>query len=148
MNNQSLKKLLHALLGGLLILAATIARAEEPKVTQIPASPAFIELLKSWDPQIWFFTPLDKPLRSLDGLKRESVACWGMEHFQRMQDLFRVLNLPGDGVKVMGDGAYNDTPDRPLLYVTWAKYAPNLKNVLRIQFISAEPAKEVKEPVK
>jgi hypothetical protein len=109
--------------------------AQAQRTIKIEASTSLIDLIKTWDSNIWFFTPEDKPIRSLNELNREDIACWGMEHFQRMQELFKVLGIKGEGVKVKGDGAYNEATIKPKLYVTWAKFAQNLKGAQRVEFI-------------
>lgn len=118
------------------------AQTDDASSVRIEATPALLELLKTWDPSIWFFTPSgEEPLSSLDGLDREDFACWGVEHFERMQELFKVLGLEGEGVNVMGDGAYNDEEDKPKLYVTWASLAPSLQGATRVEFVekTSEP---------
>jgi hypothetical protein len=63
-----------------------------------------------------------------------------------MQELFKVLEIKGEGVKVKGDGAYNEATIKPKLYVTWAKFAQNLKGAQRVEFIEkrqrVDPLKE------
>ena len=130
----------------IMIFIALLALAQDLRTIKIEASPSFLELIRGWDSNIWFFTPEDKPIRSLNELNREDIACWGMEHFQRMQELFKVLGIKGEGVKVKGDGTYNEATIKPKLYVTWAKFAQNLKGAQRVEFIEkkqrVDPHKE------
>lgn len=116
-------------------VAGQARKGSPATIVKIHISRDLMDLLKKWDPEIWFFTSKQKPVSSLEGLKREDFACWGAEHFGRMEELFKLLGLEGVGIRVIGDGAYNETPNKPRLYITWAKYAPYLKGVARVQFV-------------
>ena len=104
-------------------------------VVKVEVTADVLELVKTWDEAIWFFTPSDKPLKSLQGLTRANVPFWGLELFERMGQFFQAAGIPGEGGQVMGDGAYNDETPKPPLYVTWSKYAPSLSGVARVEFI-------------
>jgi hypothetical protein len=121
----------------MMIFIPILAAAQEVRTIRIEVSPSVLEVIRTWDRNIWFFTPEDKPIRSLTELTREDIACWGAEHFSRMQSLFKALGLKGEGVKILGDGAYNDSKNKPLLYVTWAKFAPDLQGVLQVEFVGS-----------
>ena len=112
------------------------SQTDSISVVKVKVNSNVIDLLKTWDINIWFFTPMAKPVSSIEGLTRNEFACWGIDLFQKMQDLYKTLELGGEGVKLMGDGAYNDELNKPLIYVTWAKVAPNLKNVTRVVFVA------------
>ena len=122
---------------GFILFLTTVTYAEEPHTVKVEASKEFLELIKTWDEKIWFFTPQDNPIRSLKGLARNDIACWGTEHFERMKALFNVLGIEGEGVRVLGDGSYNDG-DKPVLYITWSNNAPNLQGASRVEFIDAK----------
>jgi len=104
-------------------------------VMKVEVDSGVLELLKKWDPNIWFFTPADKPVGSLEGLGSKDFACWGIEHFGQMRNLFNLLAIEDEGIGLLSDIPYNEEPDKPRVYVTWAKYAPRLKNTVRIEFI-------------
>ena len=113
------------------------AQADSLSTVKVEAPPVLLQLLQTWDSTIWFFTPSDKPIRTLEGLTRTDVAIWGAEHFHRTNDFFRVLGLEGEGVKLVGAGSYNEI--RPLVYITWARYASDLRGVSRVKFVEKAP---------
>jgi len=120
----------------------------ELPVVRVEASREVVDLLRTWDPNIWFFTPAAQPIASLDSLTREDVKFWGIELLSQAQAFFAILELPGEGVGLMGDGAYNSEGAKPALYVTWASIAPQLQGAAHVEFVGNEltPAANPAQP--
>jgi hypothetical protein len=111
-------------------------KPSDQPVVKIEASSSVLELLKTWDKKWLFITPLDKPIRSLEGLTRNDFACWGDNTcFKIMNSLFEILGVKGEGVNMMGDGAYKKATNKPPLYVTTSYYASDFKGVARVLFV-------------
>lgn len=113
--------------------AEAVLRADTDSV-KVPVSVQVFELVKSWDPDIWFFTPAANPISALEGLADKDIACWGAEHFARVKDLYKALGIEDIGVNVIGDGAYAGA--KPRLYITWSRYAPSLEGAVRVEFVN------------
>lgn len=105
------------------------------KTIVIEVDSSVFNLVNNWEEDVWIFSPSDKNLKTLDGLQATEIACWGIEHFNRMKDLFNALHIENAGVSLVGDGAYNDSEEKPLIYITWKKYADSLKGAVRVKFI-------------
>jgi hypothetical protein len=125
---------------GLAAPSSVVSQGDSLPTLRVEVAPAVAELVQAWDSTIWFFTPSANPIRSLEGLRTSDIACWGAENFQRMKDLFSVLGLEGEGVRVVGVGSHNDVAPPLRLYVTWARYAPHLRGMTRVLLVAKAPA--------
>ena len=104
----------------------------------VKANKQVVELVKSWGPDISFYTSKKNPLKSTEGLRQEEIGCYGSElgfHIQAFYDAAGIEKTHGEGVQVIG-------PDNPIfmmergprLYLTSAKYASRLKEAIKVKF--------------
>jgi hypothetical protein len=99
---------------------------------EIETTKDVVNLISTWDPSIYFFMPADNQFTTLEGIKREEYACWGAERFDEISSLLQLLQLSGEGVRVVGDGTYNSPNEiKPKVYLTWSKYEGRLTGAKR-----------------
>jgi hypothetical protein len=86
----------------------------------VRVSPEVLKELASWDKRIVFFTPVENPITSLNGLSYEEIAMWGMELFEKYKQLFRVVGEPKEEGRVIGDvnNIFTKNPELRL-FITW-----------------------------
>lgn len=104
---------------------------------EVKAGKKVVDLVKTWDESIWFFTSKENPIQSLD-LKEGDVACWGVEHFSRVQAFLEAAGLGKDkGVRVIGTGnaIFSGMENPPRLFITSSKNASELKGAIRVVFV-------------
>jgi len=133
---------------------STEAATAETEVVRIEASNELLGVLQKWDPNLWFFTSRQKPLRMLDGLTQDEIACWGGSLFKNVLQFREAIGIPTDqgnlGVHVISVGHnrnFDDLKtygrDNPVrLFITWSDVSPNLIGALRVVFVEAVPRNE------
>jgi hypothetical protein len=130
-----MKKILQTLFLFLLCLLISIqsfTQDTEKQILEVQVSKEVIDLVSKWDPSINFFMPVDNSFTTLEGIKREEYACWGIELFDELNSLIQLLQLPGEGVNLIGDGSYNSPIEiKPKVYVTWNNYEGSLTGAKR-----------------
>jgi len=128
------------LLGSVFIFLLVVCACGKEKgssVVRIEVDKKVLDLINSWDKKICFFTSKDNPLRSLEGLKKEDIAAWGVELFKNVEDLYKVLGIEGGGVKFFGNinEIFSGMKNPPRLFITcWADFEPDLKGSVRVEF--------------
>jgi len=110
------------------------------ETVKVGVSKDVLDLIKTWDKRIWFFTSKENPIKSLDGLKKDDIlACWGAELIGRV---FNFLDAAGikykdKSMRIIGTGnpIFSGMENPPLLFTTWSGYEPALKGAIRVEFI-------------
>ena len=119
----------------------------ENKPIELPASKKVLSVIEKWDSKIWFVMSAKDPLRTLNELKKDEIACWGGELVKHVLGFREALGIPTDdnnlGVHVIGIGRGKkmqelipyglDKPAR--LFITWSRFAPNLEGAIRVVFV-------------
>ena len=120
----------------LVLVVCAFGEEKGSSVVRIEVDKKVLDLINSWDKKICFFTAKDNPLRSLEGLKKEDIAAWGMELFKNVEDLYKVLGIEGGGVKIIGTGnpIFSGMKNPPRLFITWSDLEPDLKGSVRVEF--------------
>ena len=125
------------------------ASGEEPSVVTIEVGDEVLSAVGQWDTNIWFFTSRNDPLRTLDGLAQEDIACWGGELCQNVLQFREAIGIPtirtNLGVHVIGVGPRTKIDDlKPYghensvrLFITWSQFASNLIGEVRVVFADA-----------
>ena len=126
------------------LLAAHTAISQQMTTVQVPASDAVIAVVGTFNSEIWFFTSAKNPITTLDGLKKDDVACWGAE---QIANVFSFLDAAGvkyedKGMQIIGTGnpIYNGMENPPKLFITWSNYAANLVGAARVIFVKGGAA--------
>jgi len=104
-----------------------LSAGEDLKVVTVAVDQAVLDLVADWDKDIRFFTSAENPIKTFDGLQWTDIACWGVELFKKVKALYKAIGIQeteDTGVRVVGTGAYDSTEQR--LFITWAKYGPEL----------------------
>jgi hypothetical protein len=119
-----------------LLVACACGKEKGSSVVRIEVDKKVLDLINSWDKKICFFTSKDNPLRSLEGLKKEDIAAWGVELFKNVEDLYKVLGIEGGGVKFFGNinEIFSGMKNPLRLFITWAGFEPDLKGSVRVEF--------------
>jgi hypothetical protein len=104
----------------------------------VKANKQVVELVKTWDPEISFYTSKKNPLKSIEGLRQEEIGCYGPElgfHIRAFYDAAGIEKTHGEGVQVIGPDVPMFTVERgPRLYLTSAKNASRLKEAVKVKF--------------
>ena len=79
-----MKKLQVVILVGILLSINNLLFSLDLQTREIKVEKKVIELLNTWNKDIWFFTSKNNPIRTLDNLKKEDFACWGAELIQKV----------------------------------------------------------------
>lgn len=108
---------------------------EDP--VDLKVSAAVFDLVSSWEADIWFFTSAADPITTLDDLKADECACWGIELFEKMKALYQAAGIEGEGVRLIGTGnnIFTGMEKPPRLFVTWASQVKNLQGCVRLVFV-------------
>jgi hypothetical protein len=105
---------------------------------KVKANRQVVELVKTWGPDVSFFTSKKNPLKSIEGLRQEEIGCYGPElgfHIQAFYNAAAIEKTHGEGVQVIGpDNPIFSMERGPRLYLTSAKYAPKLKDAVKVEF--------------
>jgi len=132
LDGKTFLKVLFFFLLCLFISIQSFAQDTEKQIPEVQVSKELIDLVSKWDPNINFFMPVDSSFTTLEGIKREEYACWGIELFDELNSFIQLLQLPGEGVNLVGDGSYNSPNEiKPKVYVTWNKYEGSLTGAKR-----------------
>ncbi|MGC2062932.1 MAG: hypothetical protein WA610_08130 [Thermodesulfovibrionales bacterium] len=134
-----MKKILSA---GLVIIlfgfSLWLVGCSKGSTVKVKANKQVVELLRTWGPEISFYTSKKNPLKSIEGLRQEEIGCFGPElgvHIQAFYDAARIEKTHGDGVQVIGpDNPIFIMEHGPRLYLTSVKFAPKLKEAVKVQF--------------
>lgn len=101
----------------------------------LKANKDVIDLIKTWDERIWFFTSKNNPIKSLEGLKAEDIACYGGELMGHIEKFYKVLGIKeGELVLVQGTEDIFRDKNPPSLFITWSKYDSTLGGGIRVEF--------------
>ena len=137
------KKMKKILAAGVVILLFAfslllVSCSKGPTVT-VKANKQVVELVKTWDPEISFYTSKKNPLKSIESLRQEEIGCWGRElgfHIRAFYDAAGIEKTRGDAVQVIGPDVPMFMMERgPRLYLTSAKFAPKLKEAVKVTFV-------------
>ncbi len=101
-------------------------------IVTITAPQEVVDLVSSWDEDIWFFTSEGNPVRDLSELSADDVAFWGGEHFDRAQEFFKAAGVAPEFTLIVGGALdFDARKDPPRLFITWSSAAPNLEGAVR-----------------
>lgn len=121
-----------------LVFSFWLVSCSKGSTVKVKANKQVVDLVKTWNPDISFYTSKKNPLKSIEGLRQEEIGCFGPElgfHIKAFYDAAGIEKTHGEGVQVIG-------PDNPIfvmergprLYLTSAKYAPKLKEAVKVEF--------------
>ena len=106
----------------------------------VKANKEVVELVKSWDDTIWFFTSKRNPVKSLKGLTRKDIAFWGAEHLDRATKFFETAKIEPESksVRFIGTGnqIFSGMKDAPRLFITWSNFKDHLEGAVRVILIA------------
>ncbi len=118
-----------------LLLTASCARN---KVVTVKANRQVVDLVKTWDPKLSFYTSKKNPLKTLEGLRQKEIACFGPELAGNIQAFYNAAGIRkeyGDAVQVVGPGnPIFLIENGPRLYLTNSNYEPKLKEAVKVRF--------------
>lgn len=125
----------------IILLAASLlflVSCSKHSTVKIKANKKVVELIKTWSPEISFYTSKKNPLKSIEGLRQEEIGCWGPElisNIRAFYDAAEIEKTHGEGVQVIGpDNPIFIIEGGPRLYLTSAKNAPKLKEAVKVRF--------------
>jgi hypothetical protein len=120
------------------MLSLLLSCSRTPTVT-VKANRNVVELVKTWDPKISFYTSKSNPMKSIEGLRQEEIGCWGRElvpNVVAFYDAAEVVKTYGDAVQVIGpDNPIFSAERSPRLYLLSSKFAAKLKDAAKVKFV-------------
>ncbi|MBU1712100.1 MAG: hypothetical protein KKD47_03250 [Proteobacteria bacterium] len=106
---------------------------------KVKVSSKVLKAINSWNQKVWFFTSKSNPIKSLVGLKKDEVACWGVEHSERLFEFFNAAGIKYEdkSFHIIGTGnhIFDGMDNPPRLFITWSNYALDLKGAVRVIFV-------------
>ena len=133
-------KKLFPLKAAILLLAFSLCliNCSGKQTDAVKANKKVVELVKTWDPKIAFYTSKKDPLKSIEGLRQAEIACFGPElsgNIQAFYDAAQIHREYGNAVQVIGPSKLLFTEkDAPRLYLVHSNYEPKLKDFVRVKF--------------
>jgi hypothetical protein len=120
----------------LLFIQATTFNLLGQRTIKIEVDQVIFNTVNKWQKGLSIFTPIEKNIQTLDGLTSEDISCWGMENLMLMMDFMESLKI--DSIKTlsaMNADTYNESDEKPSIYITWEKYAKDLKDVAHVELV-------------
>ena len=97
-----------------------------------------VEMVRTWDRNISFYTSKKDPLKSTEGLRQAEIACFGRNLKDKIQAFYNAAEIRkeyGDAVQVIGpDNPIFSMQDGPRLYLTSREFEPKLKEAVKVEF--------------
>lgn len=122
----------------LLGLSFWLVGCSKVSTVKVKANKQVVELVKTWGPDVSFYTSKKNPLKSIEGLRQEEIGCFGPElgsHIRAFYDAAAIEKTHGEGVQVIGpDNPIFMMEHGPRLYLTSSKFAPKLKDAVKVEF--------------
>ncbi len=105
--------------------------------SKVKANEKVIKLVTSWGPKVSFYTNKNDPLKTIENLKQDEIACWGPELSDKIQAFYNAAGtnkIYGNAVQVITPGDLALAKNTPRLYLTWKSNEPRLKDAVRVVF--------------
>jgi len=122
----------------LLAFSLCVVNCSGKRTATVKANKKVVELVKTWDPKVNFYTSKKNPLKSIDGLRQKEIACFGPElagNIQAFYDAAQIKKEYGDAVQVIGpENPIFIIENGPRLYLTLSNYEPKLKEAVKVRF--------------
>lgn len=115
-----------------LLISSCSAPVSDPY--ELKVSAAVMDLVSTWDEEIWFYTGRANPIQSLGGLNHTDIACGGMEFFEDVLALYTIIGIESGEVHVVmtGNPIFSGMENPPKLYINWSNQKPNLEGAVRV----------------
>ena len=135
-----MKRVLPAIL--IVLLAALLFMIDygcAKKEIRVKANKEVVDLIKTWNPDIFFFTSRKNPLQTIQGLRQTEIACWGLELAQQTKAFYDAADIQrsyGNAVQLISPKDLNFGAEHaPRLYITWKGNATRIdKQAVRVVF--------------
>ena len=105
---------------------------------RVKANKQVVALVKTWGKGIAFYTSKENPLKTIEGLKQNEIACWGPElahDIQAFYDAAGTQRAYGNAVQVIpSTNPIFAVEHSPRLYLTWTTNERRLKGAVRVTF--------------
>ena len=122
----------------LFVFSFWVVSCSKGSTVKVKANKQVVELVKTWNPDISFYTSKKNPLKSIEGLRQEEIGCFGPElsgHIRAFYDAAGIEKTHGEGVQVIGpDNPIFVMEHGPRLYLISAKNASKLKEAVKVKF--------------
>ena len=118
-----------------LLFPAGCSISSTPKVK---ANKKVLELIKTWDPKIAFYTSKKNPLKTIENLRQDEIACFGPELADKIKAFYDAAGTErtyGNAVQMIAPADLSfSAKDSPRLYITWIGNGPKLKDAVKVTF--------------
>jgi len=109
------------------------------KEVRVKANREVVNLVKTWNPDIVFFTSRKIPLKTIEGLRQTEIACWGPELAEQIKAFYDAAGTQrsyGNAVQVITPTNLDfRAANAPRLYITWKGHESRIKEVaVRVVF--------------
>jgi hypothetical protein len=106
--------------------------------TPVKANRKVIGLVMALDPKLGYYTSKKDPLKSIEGLRQDQIACFGPELTGNIQAFYAAAGIHRDyanAVQVIGPTeALFQMKGAPRLYLINKNFEPRLQGAIRVRF--------------
>ena len=113
-----------------------LASCGRPKAT-VKANDKVVALVKTWDKNLSFYTSKKNPLKTIEGLRQNEIACWDWQFADKIQAFYEAAGTNrtyGNAVQVIAPHDVAFANNFPRLYLTATGNEPKLKDAVRVVF--------------
>ena len=107
-------------------------------VVAVKANKYVLALSKTVGKDVAFYTSKENPLKTIEGLKQNEIACWGPELADKIQAFYIAAGTQrayGNAVQaISADDRVFGMANSPRLYLTWTANERRLKGAVRVKF--------------
>ena len=107
------------------------------KGVRVKANKEVVNLVKTWDKNITFYTSKKDPLTTIEGLRQNEIACWDWRFADKIQAFYVAAGTNrtyGNAVQLIPPSGVAFANNFPRLYLTSTSEEPKLKDAVRVVF--------------
>ena len=104
---------------------------------KVKANDRVVTLVKTWDKNVSFYTSKKNPLKTIEGLRQNEIACWDWTLSDKIKAFYDAADTSrtyGNAVQVIAPHNVSFAANFPRLYLTWTSNEPKLKDAERVVF--------------
>ncbi|HXX81212.1 MAG TPA: hypothetical protein VEI46_06655 [Thermodesulfovibrionales bacterium] len=107
------------------------------KEVRVKANKEVVNLVKTWDKNLSFYTSKKNPLTTIENLRQNEIACWDWQFADKIQAFYNAAGTNrtyGNAVQIIPPHNVAFANNSPRLYLTATGNEPKLKDAVRVVF--------------